>query len=383
MEEKPALSPTPEPIAFIDLQAQRARIAGRVDAAIAKVLAHGAFILGPEVAELESHLAAYVGARHAITCSSGTDAILLALLAHGVRPGDAVFMPAFGFVAAAEMTALIGASPVFVDVDPESFNLDPASLAAAIEEQHSGSLRPAAILAIDLYGQAADYPTLSKLAEREGLALIEDAAQSFGGTLDGKKCGTLAPIATTSFYPTKPLGCYGDGGAVFTDDAALAQIMGRLRVHGEGKDKYLFKEVGINGRMDTIQAAVLLEKMTIFDDELARRQKVADRYEAVLGDLVETPKLMPGNGSAWAQYTIQVDDRDGFAKKLRADGVPTAVHYPVALNDVAPYANYPTAPDGAPVSRRLAKRVISLPMHPYLEAPAQDRILAAIRKALS
>ncbi|MGB1548044.1 MAG: DegT/DnrJ/EryC1/StrS family aminotransferase [Alphaproteobacteria bacterium] len=371
------------PIAFIDLQTQRARIAERVDAAIAKVLAHGAFVLGPEITELERRLAAYAGVKHALTCSSGTDAILLALLAHGVRPGDAVFMPAFGFVAAAEMTALIGATPVFVDVDPENFNLDPASLEAAIQEQRKGPLRPAAVLAIDLYGQAANYPALSKLAESEGVALIEDAAQSFGGMLGGKKCGALAPIATTSFYPTKPLGCYGDGGAVFTDDDTLAERMRRMRVHGEDKEKYFFKDVGINGRMDTIQAAILLEKMAIFDDELTRRQKVAERYEAGLAGLAKTPKAMPGATSAWAQYTIQLDDRDGFAEKLRADGIPTAVHYPVALNDVVPYADYPTSPDGVPVSRQLAKRVISLPMHPYLEPPAQDRILAAVRKALS
>ncbi len=375
--------PNAEPIPFIDLQTQRERVADRVNAAIAKVMAHGAFILGPEVAELERRLASYVGVQHVITCASGTDAILLALLAYGIRPGDAVFMPAFGFVAAAEMTALLGATPVFVDVDPKSFNLDPASLATAIAEQQHGPLRPAAILAIDLYGQAADYAQLTELATREGLPLIEDAAQSFGGTFQGKKCGALAPIATTSFYPAKPLGCYGDGGAVFTDDATLAETMRRMRVHGEGEEKYRFQHVGINGRMDTLQAAVLLEKLAIFDEELAARQRIAARYEAALRDCVETPQLMPEARSAWAQYTIQIEDRHIFAEKLREVGIPTAIHYPVSLTDLAPYADYPTAPGGTLVSERLAEKVISLPMHPYLKEDTQDRIINAVRRIIT
>lgn len=372
-----------EPIAFIDLKTQRERIAGRVDSAVARVMAHGAFILGPEVTELEQQLAAYVGVRHAITCASGTDAILLALLAYGIRPGDAVFMPAFGFVAAAEMTALLGATPVFVDVDPDNFNLDPQSLATAIKEQRQGVFRPAAILAIDLYGQAADYSSLSDIADQEGLPIIEDAAQSFGGTFQGKKCGALAPIATTSFYPAKPLGCYGDGGAIFTDDDALAQTMRQMRVHGEGSEKYQFKHVGINGRMDTIQAAVLLEKLAIFDDELAHRQKIAERYDAALGSLVKSPKCMPQTSSAWAQYTIQVEDRTAFAEKLREDGIPTAVHYPVSLTDLAPYEKFPVVKGGVPTSEALAKKVISLPMHPYLKEETQERIVTAIRKAVA
>lgn len=369
-----------ETIPFIDLQAQRRRLGSRVEAAIARVLERGDFILGQEVRALEEQLAAQAGVKHAITCGSGTEALQLPLMAWGIGPGDAVIVPAFTFVATAEAVALVGATPVFVDVDEVSFNLDPAALADAIAHAEALGLRPRAIIPVDLYGQPADYPAIRACAAQHKLLVLADGAQSFGATLGGKPVGALADVTATSFYPAKPLGCYGDGGAMFTDDDALAALLRSLRIHGAGEARYDNVRIGINGRLDTIQAAILLEKLTIFADELVARQRVADGYNEGLAGCVTIPRLLDGTTSAWAQYTIRTEQRDALAAGLKAAGVPTAIHYPLPLSQQAGYRDYPSAPGGTGISEQLAQTVLSLPMHPYLEAPVQQRIVEAVRK---
>jgi dTDP-4-amino-4,6-dideoxygalactose transaminase len=370
-----------EPIEFIDLHAQRRRLGDRVDKAIARVLEHGQFIMGPEVHELEDRLADYCGARHAISCASGTDALLLALLAWGIAPGDAVFVPTFTFAATAEVVALAGATPVFVDVLPDTFNIDPQSLSAAIGAEATSGRRPVGVIAVDLFGQPADYDAIERVARDHSLWLLADGAQSFGATWRGRRVGAIGDIATTSFFPAKPLGCYGDGGAVFTDDDALADVMRSLRVHGKGTDKYDNVRIGMNGRLDTLQAAILLEKLAIFDDELEARQSVADRYAELIGDTVAVPTVVDGATSAWAQYTVRLGDRDGVAARLKAEGVPTAVYYPTPLHMQTAYRAYPVAPGGCPVAERAATEVLSLPMHPYLSAATQEAIARAVAGA--
>lgn len=370
---------TAAPIAFIDLKAQQARIGDRIKARIDTVLAHGQFIMGPEVRELETQLAAFAGARHCITCASGTDALLLPLMAMGIGRGDAVFVPAFTFVATAEVVALLGAVPVFVDVREDTFNLCTDSLAAAIGVAKAQGLKPAAVIPVDLFGLPADYDSVAAVAAEHGLRVIADAAQSFGGSHHGKQVGSLAEVTATSFFPAKPLGCFGDGGAVFTDNDALAAVMRSLRVHGQGSDKYDNVRVGVNARLDTIQAAVLLEKLAILADEIQARGAAADRYAALLDGVVATPRIPPGHISAWAQYTVLSDDRDALAARCKSAGVPTAIYYPRPLPRQTGYAGFPTAPGGCPVSDRLAQRVLSLPMHPYLDAPTQQRVAAALR----
>ena len=372
----------PAPIAFVDLQAQRRRIGVRLEAAMARVLAHGAFILGPEVKELETRLAAFAGARHCVTCANGTDALALVLMAKEVKPGDAIFVPAFTFVATAEVVAWLGATPVFVDVEAATFNLDPASLAAAIDAARAAGLNPRGVIPVDLFGQPADYRRIHPVADRHGLFVLADAAQSFGAALDNRRIGTLAETTATSFFPAKPLGCYGDGGAVFTDDGDLAELLRSLRVHGQGSDKYDNVRIGMNGRLDTLQAAILLEKLAIFEDEILARQRIAARYGERLADIAAVPTLMPGATSVWAQYTLRVPDRGRVAAACKAAGVPTAVYYPIPLSQQTGYRHYPTAPGGVPVSEQLARQVISLPMHPYLDEPTQDRIAAAVREGL-
>jgi dTDP-4-amino-4,6-dideoxygalactose transaminase len=380
------------PIAFIDLQAQRQRLGQPLEEAILKVVRSGAYVMGPEIAELEAKLAAFGQAPFVLSCSSGTDALVLALMAWGIGPGDAVFCPSFTFAATAEAMPLVGASPVFVDIDPLTYTLDPKSLDATIETvAASGALRPRAVIAVDLFGQPADHPRIAEVARRHGLKLLADSAQGFGCTLNGRHPIHWADVATTSFFPAKPLGAYGDGGAVLCKEARLHDVLTSLRVHGqavasdlEGQSfvhdpKYLNLRVGMNGRLDTLQAAVLLQKLTIFEDEIAARQRVADRYAAALSDLVTTPAVIDGGRSVWAQYTIETDDRDGLAAALRAAGVPTAVYYPVPIHRQTVYAAYPTAPGGLPVTEAKAGRVISLPMHPYLGEADQDRITVAIR----
>jgi len=369
-------------IAFIDLQAQRRRLGESVDRTIAKVLEHGNYIMGPEVGQLEKALGAFCGARHVISCGNGTDALQLVLMAEGVGPGDAVFVPAFTFVATAEMVPLVGATPVFVDVDEVTFNMDPASLETAIRTAQDSGLKPRMVMAVDLFGQPADYAAISRIADRTGMTVVADAAQAFGASLGAAKVGTLAKYTTTSFFPAKPLGCYGDGGAVFTDDAEAADLLRSLRIHGKGSDKYDNIRIGLNSRLDTLQAAILIEKLAIFADEIVARNVVADRYAQGLGDVVSVPKVVDSAVSTWAQYTIRHADRDGLAARLKEKGVPTAVYYPIPMHRQTGYRAYPVAGGSLPVSDRLSHDVISLPMHPYLDQATQDRIIDAVRSSL-
>ena len=378
-------------IPFIDLQAQRARLGQPLEDAILKVVRSGSYVMGPEITQLEAELCAFGQAAHALTCGSGTEALILPLMAWGIGPGDAVLCPSFTFAATAEVMPLVGASPVFVDVLPDTYNLDPAKLEAAIVAiKAEGKLVPRAIIAVDLFGQPADYPALAAVARRHGLKLIADSAQGFGCTLGGHHPLHWADVTTTSFFPAKPLGCYGDGGAVLCNDPRLHDVMVSLRIHGQAvasdldgrtfdhDPKYMNMRVGMNARMDTIQAAVLLQKLTVFPDEIVARNRVAARYAQGLGDVVRAPSVIEGGVSIWAQYTIETDDRDGLAAHLRSQDIPTAVYYPLPLHRQAPYAHYPQ-PGGLPVTEAASARVISLPMHAYLEANVQDQIISAIR----
>ena len=374
------------PIPFIDVAAQRRRLGRAVDAAVARVMDHCQFIQGPEVRALEADLAAYCGARHVIGCASGTDALLLVLMAWNIGPGDAVICPSFTFCATAEMVALLGATPVMADVEAETFNLDPESLRRAVATAKRLGLKPRAIIPVDLFGLPADHAAIAAIADEHGLLVLDDAAQAFGATYRGKKLGALAAATATSFFPAKPLGCYGDGGAVFTDDDALAARIRSLRVHGEGAvDKYDAARIGITGRLDSIQAAVLIEKLKIFPDEIAARERAAARYTERLADVATVPRVGNESTSVWAQYTIRLDPgrRDGLAAALKAQGIPTAIYYRKPLHRQEAYRRFPVADGGAPVSERLAEEVISLPMHAYLEPPVQDRIIAAVRGALA
>jgi dTDP-4-amino-4,6-dideoxygalactose transaminase len=379
------------PIPFIDLQTQRERLGAPLEAAILKVVRSGAYVMGPEIAAFESALATFGQAPHVLSCGSGTEALILPLMAWGVGPGDAVFCPSFTFAATAEVMPLVGASPVFVDILPDTYNLDPGRLEAAIlAVKAEGKLVPKAVIAVDLFGQPADYPAIAAVAQRHGLKLIADSAQGFGCTLDGKHPLNWADVATTSFFPAKPLGCYGDGGAVLCKDARLHDVLVSLRVHGqavksdlegasfEHDPKYLNLRVGMNSRMDTIQAAVLLQKLTIFADEIEARNAVADRYARGLAGVVATPKVIEGGRSVWAQYTIEAPDRDKLAARLKAQEIPTAVYYPIPIHRQTVYSAYPT-PGGLPITEAKANLVISLPMHPYLTSDHQDQIIAAIR----
>jgi dTDP-4-amino-4,6-dideoxygalactose transaminase len=372
------------PLPFIDIAAQRRRLGKRIDDAIARVVNHCQFINGPEVRELERDLSAFCGAKHSIGVSSGTDALVLVLMAYGIGKGDAVFCPAFTFSATAESIVLVGATPVFVDVLEETFNIDPASLARAIETATKLGLTPKAVMAVDLFGLPADYDAIGRIAQKHDLKLIDDAAQSFGATYHNRKVGMLGDITATSFFPAKPLGCYGDGGAVFTDDDDMAALIMSLRNHGAGEDRYDNVRIGINGRLDTIQAAVLIEKLKIFAEEIETRDRVAKRYNELLGDIATVPQVPSGFGSVWAQYTIRLaaGQRDPFAATLRAQGIPTAQYYPKPTHRQTAYLSYPAADGGLPVTDRLAHEVISLPMHAYLDEPTQDRIVAAVRTAL-
>ena len=372
-------------IPFIDVAAQRRRLGRAIDDAIARVLAHCQFIQGPEVRALEAALAAFCGARHAIACSSGTDALRLVLMAWGIKPGDAVIVPAFTFCATAEVVALAGATPVMADVDAETFNLDPASCERAVATAKRLGLTPRAMIPVDLFGLPADHDAMAAIAAAHGLRVLDDAAQAFGATYKGRKLGALATASATSFFPAKPLGCYGDGGAVFTDDDELAARVKSLRVHGEGADKYDAARIGITGRLDTIQAAILLEKLKIFPEEIVARNAVAQRYASGLTGVATVPRVGNESTSVWAQYTIRLAPgrRDALAAALKAQGIPTAIYYAKPLHRQAAYRGFPVADGGAPVSERLAGEVISLPMHAYLDQPVQDRIIAAVRRALA
>ncbi|HVM08450.1 MAG TPA: DegT/DnrJ/EryC1/StrS family aminotransferase [Acidimicrobiales bacterium] len=362
---------------FIDLQAQRDRIGDKIDNAIARVLEHGKFVMGPEVAELEHRLAERVGANHAVSCASGTDALLMPLMAFGTGPSDAVLCPTFTFTATAEVIALLGATPVFVDSLRDTFNMDPDQLAPAADAARAAGLRPVGVVAVDLFGLPADYERVESFAAAEGLWVLADAAQSFGARVGDVPVGRFGRATSTSFFPAKPLGCYGDGGAIFTDDDDLAAVLRSIRVHGQGTHKYENVRVGINGRLDTIQAAVLLEKLAVFDDEFEARQRVASRYAELLGDVVRVPAVPDDRLSAWAQYTVVVDRRDELAAALRESGVPTAVYYPRPLHQQPAYQRGVCA--GAPVAESLSASVLSLPMHPYLDENEQDLVVDAIR----
>ena len=369
--------------AFIDLAAQREHLVDSVERAISKILSHGQFILGPEVTELERQLEAFCGAKHCISCANGTDALLLALMAEGVGKGDAVFVPAFTFVATVEVAVLAGATPVFIDVRRDTFNMDGESLEAAIGAAKRQGLKPRCVIPVDLYGQPADYKAIGDIAEAHGLLVIADAAQSFGSSFNGEKVGTLADYTATSFYPSKPLGGYGDGGAVFTNDDAKAARLLALRNHGQGPDRPEIEYLGLNSRLDSIQAAILLEKLRLFPAEIPARQERADRYNAALASVAAVPRLMQGVTSVWAQYTIIAESRDALANACRAAGVPTAIHYASSLNCLPPYRDVLAPPAGLPQAEWLAQRVISLPMHPYLGSEAQDLIIATVCEALA
>ncbi|MEM6702620.1 MAG: DegT/DnrJ/EryC1/StrS family aminotransferase [Acidobacteriota bacterium] len=370
-------------IPFVDLKAQFRHLEGSIRRRIDTVLEHGQFILGPEVVELEETLRTFAGSRCALGVASGTDALQIPMMAHGVGPGDAVFVPTFTFTATAEVPLLLGASPVFVDVEEDSFNLSIAHLRQCIEETLAeGRLRPRAIVAVDLFGLPADYASLHAIAEEFDLILMADAAQSFGGSLDGRRVGSLAPITTTSFFPAKPLGGYGDGGAVFTDDEELDDVMRSIRMHGKGDDRYDIVRVGVNGRLDTLQAAILLCKLEVFEEELDARDALADRYDAALSDVVRTPARSAGRRSAWAQYTLQVDHRDAVRERLSEKGIPTAVYYPLPMHLQSAYRAHGKGEGSCPVSEALSQRVFSLPMHPYQSDEVTDRVCEEVRSAL-
>jgi dTDP-4-amino-4,6-dideoxygalactose transaminase len=376
----------PEPIPFIDLAAQRQRLGKSIDEAVSRVLNHCQFINGPEVTALEQALKDFSGARHVVSCASGTDALLMVLMAKQVGPGDAVLCPSFTFCATGEAVALTGATPVFVDVDEATFNIDAASLKRGIAKAKQRGLKPVAVIPVDLFGQSADHDAIAEIAEAEGLFVLDDAAQGFGATYKGRRLGTFGLATATSFFPAKPLGCFGDGGAIFTDDDELAETLRSIRVHGQGSDKYDNVRLGLTGRLDTIQAAVLLEKLKIFEDEIAARNRVAERYARGLGNVVTVPRLAPGCSSIWACYTIRLPkgtDRDGFAAALKAQGVPTAIYYTKSMHQQTAYRDFPVADGGLPASESLSNDVISLPVHAYLDEATQDRVIAAVRAALA
>jgi len=370
-------------IPFIDLAAQRARLQPRIDEAVAKVIGEGRYILGPEVAELEDGLKAFGQAPYALACANGTDAIALALMAWGVGPGDAVFVPSFTFASTAEVVAWMRATPVFVDIDPDTYNMDPAKLADAVAMAKADpALNPVAVIAVDLFGQPADYPAISEICRHEGLKLISDSAQGFGCTLNGRHPINWADHTSISFYPAKPLGCYGDGGAMLCKDAEHYALLKSVRVHGEGTERYEYARIGLNSRLDTLQAAILNVKLSVFAEEIALRNAAADRYADGFGGAVKPPKVIDGGVSVWAQYTIEVDDRDAFRKSLADQGVPTAVYYPIPLHLQPPYARYPSGPGGLPATEAAAGRVVSLPMDSDLDGDRQARVIEAVRKAL-
>lgn len=374
-----------EPIAFIDLAAQRKRIGSAMDEAILRVVNHGGYIMGPEVKTFEADLSAFCGAKHVISCANGTDALLMVLMAKGVKQGDAVLCPSFTFAATAEVVAQVNATPIFVDVLEDTFNLDMASLEAGLKTAKKLGLNPVGVIPVDLFGLPADYEPIEAFCKREGLWLMCDAAQSFGASYKGRKVGVIGDVTTTSFFPAKPLGCYGDGGAIFTNDDELAAVLRSIRVHGSGTEKYDNVRIGMNGRLDTMQAAVLIEKLKIFPSEIEARDRVAKYYNDNLRDVAVVPEVPEGYSSVWAQYTLRMAgfNREQFQADLKAAGVPTAVYYPRPLHQQTAYKGFPVAGNGLPVSERLAQEVVSLPMHPYLTTEVQDRIIAAVKSALA
>lgn len=366
-------------IPFIDLAAQQKRIRSQIDARIAAVLDSGSYIMGQEVAELEAALKEFCGAQHCVSCANGTDALQLALMAFGIGPGDAVIVPSFTFAASAEAVCLVGATPIFADIDPATYNINSASVLRCLDQAWSSGLKPRAIIAVDLFGLPADYPAIEPIAREAGLKLIDDSAQGWGGEINGRMTGTFGDLTTTSFFPAKPLGCYGDGGAIFTEDADLAALIDSLRVHGKGTEKYDNIRIGTNSRLDTLQAAVLLEKLAIYSDELQARNRIAERYTAGLHNRFRTPHVPEGYRSIWAQYTLSAAseaERNLTMVRLKDSGIPSVVYYPRPLHTQTAYRSFPSDPAGLKHSEAAAKTVFSLPMHPYLLDEDVDRIVS-------
>jgi UDP-2-acetamido-2-deoxy-ribo-hexuluronate aminotransferase len=369
---------------FIDLHAQQKRIREKIETNIRKVLDHGKYIMGPEITELERKLAEYVGTEHAVGVASGTDALAISLLAHDIKPSDVVFTSPFTFIATAEVIQLLGATPVFVDIQEDTYNIDPDLLEAAIKKvMDRADLRPRGIIAVDIFGQPADYDEIEKIAEKYDLFVLEDAAQSFGAVYKDRKACSLSQVACTSFFPAKPLGAYGDGGMIFTRSREMYDSLVSIRVHGAGRDKYDNIRVGINGRLDTLQAAVLLAKFSIFEEEISLRQRVARDYNWGLEGIVVTPAVRNYNVSAWAQYSVQHPERDKIRDLLQADGIPTAIYYPIPLHMQKAFADLGYRKGDFPVSEKVAERIFSLPMHPYLASEDQERIIESVRRYAS
>jgi dTDP-4-amino-4,6-dideoxygalactose transaminase len=369
-------------INFIDLAAQQAGIRARLDKAISDVLDQGKYIMGPQVKQFEAELADFCGAGHALSCANGTDALSLALMALDVKTGDAVFVPSFTFAATAEVVPFIGATPIFVDVRPDTFNMDVESLKRGIQEARKLGLNPKCVISVDLFGLAADFDPIMAIARENGMSVIDDAAQGFGARYHGRVTGAIGDITTTSFFPAKPLGCYGDGGAVFTQDEELARLIDSYRVHGKGSHKYDNERIGMNSRLDTLQAAILIEKLAVFPEEIEKRQAVAARYTEALSDIYDTPYVPDGLVSTWAQYTLKTESnlaRTALQEKAKTAGVPTVVYYPIPLHAQTAFRSYPRDPQGLAVSEDLASRVLSLPMHPYLNVETQDQVIQALR----
>lgn len=371
----------PMKIEFIDLKAQREYIGDRMDNAILAAVNEGKYIHGPQVREFETKLADFCGAKHAIGCANGTDALELCLMALDLRPGEAVICPSFTFAATAEVVAGLGATPVFAEIDEATFNIDPKGLDAALETAKRERLKVKALIAVDLFGQAADYEPIEAFCRANGIVLIADSAQGFGSQYRGRVAGSIGDMATTSFFPAKPLGCYGDGGAILTPNDEYDDVIRSLHVHGKGTDKYDNVRIGVNSRLDTLQAAILLEKIAIFGEEIAKRQVVADRYAAGLAGVVRTPHVLDGCVSTWAQYVVRVpaDKRDAMIEGLKGKSVPTAIYYPKPLHEQTAYRQFPVSGNGLPVSERASQQVFALPMHPYLDEATQDYIIDAVR----
>jgi dTDP-4-amino-4,6-dideoxygalactose transaminase len=378
MSERPTIE-------FIDLKAQRQHIGQAMEDAILKVVRDGSYILGPEVQQFEAGLAGFCGAKHAIGVANGTDALILVLEALGIGPGDAVICPSFTFAATAEVVAWMGATPVFAEIDEATYNIDPKGLAAALDTARKHDLKPRALITVDLFGQACDYDPIESFCKQNDLVLIADSAQGYGARYKGRIAGAIGDFATTSFFPAKPLGCYGDGGAILTDNDEHTALILSLRFHGKGSYKYDNVRIGVNSRLDTLQAAVLIEKLKVYAEEIEKRQLVAQRYTEALRDLVTTPYVMPDCVSTFAQYTIRVDAgrRDAFQAALKAKGVPTTVYYPKPLHQQTAYKHFPVAGNGLPISERVSQEVVALPMHPYLDKATQDYIIEAVREALA
>jgi len=369
---------------FIDLAKQQSLIKASLDARIQAVLAHGRYIMGPEIKEMEGQLAEYAGTKHCVSCSSGTDALLMPLMAWGIGPGDAVFTTPFTFIATAEVIQLLGATPVFVDINPQTYNIDPALLEQTIQQVvAAGELNPKVIIPVDLFGQPAEYPAIQAIAEQYALKILEDAAQGFGGEIEGQRSGSFGDAASTSFFPAKPLGCYGDGGAIFTDDDELYEKLVSVRVHGKGGDKYDNVRIGLNGRMDTLQAAVVLEKFTLFPHEITLRNQVAARYNELLADTLVVPTVPTGYTSAWAQYSVLAKDaaqRQELQAKLKAAGIPSAVYYPKPLHQQTAFAHLGYKEGVFPISEEMSQRIFSLPMYPYIPE-ADIQLIAKVIKS--